>query len=108
MGERTTEFVLGILGGIFGLLGALAGLFIGSVGGALGAAGASTVTGLAAGAAILAIIGIVGAALVKSRTKLAGALMLISAIGGFIAIFLFYLIGAVLLFIAGVMALRGK
>lgn len=118
MGKRTTEFVLGLVGGIFGFLGAIAalvvGVFAGSFGEAFGSAevvaAGTQLVGLAVGAIIMAIIGIVGAVMVKNekRHKIAGGLMIISAIGGLIAVSLYYVLATVLLLIAGVMALKGK
>ena len=118
MGSRTTEFVLGLLGGIFGFLGALVAMLFGGLAGSFGEAFGSAeavatgtqIVGMAFGAIIMAIIGIVGAAMVKNkkRHKLAGGLMIISAIGGLIAVSFAYVLATVLLLIAGIMALRGK
>ncbi len=108
MGRRTTEFVLGLLGGIFGFFGAIFALFIGYVGTAFEASGASTLVSLGWGAILFSILGIVGAAFVKNKTKLSGWLMLISAIGGIISISFYYLLSFVLLLIAGLMALLKK
>ncbi|SCB99375.1 Protein of unknown function [Bacillus mycoides] len=44
--KRTTEFVLGLIGGIFGILCALIALFIGGLGSVLAADGANTLIGL--------------------------------------------------------------
>lgn len=44
--KRTTEFVLGLIGGIFGILCAFIALFIGGVASAMEAEGASNVIGL--------------------------------------------------------------
>lgn len=106
--SRTPEMILGIIGGVLGLLGAIFAIFLGGIGGAFGAQGAETITGLGFLAVIASIIGIVGTALVNSRTKLAGALMLVSAVLGLIAIYLFYALGTVLLGIAGILALVRK
>jgi len=105
---RTTEFVLGLLGGIFGFIAAVIALAIGGVGGALGASGASTISTLAGVAILFAILGIVGSAIVKSKAKLGGTFMLVSAIGGLICISFFYLLSFVLLLIAGLMGLIKK
>jgi len=105
---RTAEMILGIIGGIFGLLGAVAALFIGGVGSAINMPNATTITGLGFLAIIASIMGLVGAALVNSRTKIAGALMVTSAVLGLIAISAFYLLGTILLGIAGFLALIRK
>jgi len=105
---RTTEFVLGLLGGIFGFIGAIIAMAIGGIGGIFGASGASTLVGLGWGAILFAVLGIVGAAIVKSKAKLGGAFMLISAIGGLVCISFFYSLSFVLLLIAGLMGLIKK
>ncbi|MFH1916773.1 MAG: DUF4064 domain-containing protein [Nanoarchaeota archaeon] len=105
---RTTEFVLGLIGGIVGFIGAIIAMFVGGLGGAFGAKGASTIVTLGWVAILFAIIGIVGAALVKSKTKLGGWFMLVSAIGGLIAVSFAYALAFVLLLIAGLMAVLKK
>jgi len=108
MGSRTTEFVLGLLGGILGFLSSFIAIIVGGFGGAFGVEGASTVSLLAWIAVLFSIFAITGCALVSHRPKLGGAIMLISAIGGIICISLFYLLPFVLLFIAGLMGLIRK
>ena len=105
---RTVEFVLGLIGGIFGFFGALFALAFGGIGGALGAEGASGIVGLGVAAIFFSILGIVGAALVKSKTKTGGWLMIVSAIGGVISISFAYALSFVLLIIAGLMAVIRK
>jgi len=108
MGKRTTEFVLGLLGGIFGFFGALIALFVGGLGGAFGADGASTIVGLGWAAIAFSILGIVGSVVVKSKAKLGGIFMIISAIGGVISISFFYALSFVLLLIGGLMGVIKK
>ncbi|API91705.1 hypothetical protein J32TS6_40730 [Virgibacillus pantothenticus] len=105
---RTTEFVLGLIGGIFGFIGAILALFIGGVDAALNETGSSDVTGLGWAAFLFSALAIVGSVVVKSKAKVGGVLLLISAIGGLISISLFYAISAVLIGIAGLMALIKK
>lgn len=66
--KRTTEFVLGLIGGIFGILCAFIALFIGGVASAMEAEGASNVIGLGWAAVALSILGIVGSVMVKSKS----------------------------------------
>ena len=108
MGKRTTEFVLGLIGGIFGFFGAIFALFFGAAGAALGGEGAEGIMGLGLVALLFAILGIVGAAFVKSKTKLGGWFMIISAIGGVICVSFAYALSFVLLIIAGLMAVIKK
>jgi len=104
--SRTTELVLGLLGGIFGFFGAFFAIGIGGLGSAFGASGASDVVGLGFAAIVFSILGIIGAVLVKSKSKTAGWLMIISAFGGLISIGFAYLLSFVLLLIGGILALR--
>ena len=108
MKKRTAEFVLGLIGGIVGFGGAILALLFGGIGSAFNADGASMISNLGWSAIIFSIIGIVGAAMVNSKTKLAGWMMIVSAIGGVISISLFYLLPFVLLVLAGLMALLKK
>lgn len=106
--NRTTEFVLGLIGGIFGIISALMALFIGSAGAAFGASGASSISHLGIGALILSILGLVGGCIVKSKTKLGGIFMVVGAVGGVICVSAFYILPGILLIIGGLMALIKK
>ncbi|MCX5799089.1 MAG: hypothetical protein NTU90_05950 [Proteobacteria bacterium] len=100
--------MLGLIGGIIGFLAGFVAIMIGSLGSAYALTGASDIIGLGFGAIIFSIIGIIGAAIVKSKTKIAGYLMIISAIGGLICISAAYVLSFILLIIAGIMAVRHK
>ncbi|MBZ4666574.1 DUF4064 domain-containing protein [Mahella sp.] len=106
--KRTAEFVLGLIGGIIGIFSSLIALFVGGVGTVFEAEGASTVTGLGWAAALFSILAIVGAAIVKGKPKVAGVMLLVAGIGGFISISMFYIIPGILILIAGIMALVRK
>jgi hypothetical protein len=108
MGKRTTEFVLGLLGGIFGFIGALIALAVGGIGGALGATGASTISTLGWLAILFSVLGIVGCVVVRNKPRLGGVFMLVSAIGGVISISFFYALSFILLLIAGLMGIFKK
>lgn len=104
--NRTTEFVLGLIGGIFGFGGAVFAVMFGAVDEAV--SGSSEISNLGWAAMLFSVLAIVGAILVKSKPKLGGILMLVSGIGGFISIFVFYILSAVLLVIAGLMGVLRK
>ena len=104
--KRTGEFVLGLIGGIFGLIGAVTALFIGEIDASLN--GSSEISGLGWAAILFSILGIVGSVIVKGKPKLGGSFMTIGAIGGFISVFFFYIIPAILLLIGGLMGLLRK
>ncbi|HLR04137.1 MAG TPA: DUF4064 domain-containing protein [Virgibacillus sp.] len=103
--NRTAEFVLGLIGGIFGIIAAIMAIFIGGIGEAFGAEGSGGVTVAGWLAVLLSVLGIIGSTLVRSRAKVGGILMVIAAVGGFISIFMFYLLSGILLLIGGLMAL---
>jgi len=107
-GMRTGAMVLGIIGGLAGIAGAFFALLVGGLGKAFGAAEAQTVIGLGWAAIPLSLLGIVGGAMAKAKPTAAGILMLISGIGGFIAISMGYIIAGPLLVIGGVFALIGR
>jgi hypothetical protein len=108
MGKRTTEFVLGLLGGIFGFFGSLIAFMVGGLGNAFGAEGASTISTLGWFALLFSVLAIVGSVVVKHKPRLGGIFMLISAIGGLISISFFYVLSFVLLLIAGLMGIFKK
>lgn len=106
--SRTTEFVLGLIGGIFGFFGATIALFVGGIDAAISETGSSTLTGLGWAAFLFSALAIVGSVVVKSKAKLGGILLLVSAVGGLISISFFFLISAILIGIAGIMGLVRK
>ena len=105
---RIAALILGILGGIAGIIGGISVLFIGGVGTAFELEGAATLTGLGFAAIPLGILGIVGGALALGKPKAAGIIMLISAVGGVIAISAGYIVAFILLLVGGILALVGQ
>jgi hypothetical protein len=106
--SRTIELLLGILGGIFGIFGAIAGILLGSIGAAFAASGSGEVTVLGTSALFASIVGIGGAAFVLRDAKIGGIILIISAIWLLISISLFGILGAVLLGLAGLLAIFRK
>lgn len=105
MAERTAEFILGLTGGIFGLLVIPGLLFLGSL--SVYFEGPGTLIAYAVIGGILSIVGLIGAAFVKSRPKIAGIIMIICGfLGLFVALGMW--IGAILLLVAGIVALLRK
>ena len=97
---RTGEMILGIL------VAALLVLFIGGIGEALEVSGAETVTERGLGALFMGVLGIVGGAIVDKNNKVAGALMLISAVVGLILVSGFWVLSFILLLVGGILALK--
>ncbi|MBO1625255.1 DUF4064 domain-containing protein [Bacillus arachidis] len=106
--KRTTEFVLGLIGGIFGILCAFLVIFFGGLGSAFEADGANQLMTQGWIAVLLSILGIVGSVIVKGKAKIGGAMMTVASIGGFICISAFYILPGILLIIGGLMGLLRK
>lgn len=106
--KRTTEFVLGLLGGIFGIISALMALFIGGIDATFNSSGTSDIIGLGWAAVFLSVLGIVGSVVVKGKAKLGGWFMVIAAVGGIICISMFYILPGILLLIGGLMGVFRK
>lgn len=102
--KRTTEFVLGLIGGIFGFGGAFFAIFFGAVDKAIN--GSSEVSSLGWSALLASIFGIIGSIVVKFKAKVGGVMMLISAIWGVISVSLFYVLPGLLLLLAGLLSFR--
>ncbi|MFH1376050.1 MAG: hypothetical protein ABIH25_00270 [Candidatus Woesearchaeota archaeon] len=100
MGKRTTEFVLGLLGGIFGFGTAFFGFFFSLIATEIG----GSIPWIFAGS----IVAIVGSVFVKSKAKIGGIIMLLGGITILISSGLFGILPFVLLFIAGLMGLIKK
>jgi len=95
--SRTIEIVLGILGGVFGLLGGIFAILFSTFDASVGGLGISAV--------LASIVGLIGAVYVTQNPKIAGIILLISAIWLVISISVFGILGAVILAIAGLLAL---
>jgi len=104
--SRTTEFVLGLIGGIFGIFGAFFALFFGTIDKAV--SGSGTISSLGASAFIFAALGIVGSIVVKFKPRFGGLLLLVGGIGILISISLFGVLPALLIIPAGLMGLLRK
>lgn len=106
---RVAGLVLGILGSVAGFFGALVAIFFGGVTGALGDEETGTTLAIACTIAIVAsIVGLIGAIISPGKPKLGAGLMLASAIIGIIAVFVAYILGAVLLLIGALLAFIGR
>lgn len=106
-GKQTAALVLGIIGGIFGIIAAFIAMFVGGLGAAFGAEGGETVVGLGFAAVFIGVAAIVGGAMAKSKPKAAFWLLLITGIGGFIAVSAAWLLSGPLLLIGALLARSG-
>lgn len=98
--SRTVELILGIIGGIFGLIGGVFALMF--------SAFAPSVGGLGTSAVLASIVGIIAAAYVMQNARWGGIILIISAVWLLISISLFGILGAVLLGLAGLLAIIRK
>lgn len=98
---------LGIIGAIAGLFAGLFALGVQGVGEAFDARGPD-ISSNGIVAILASIAGLVGAVMVFSRPKLAGWVMIGSAVVGLVATSLFYIIATIFLGIGGVLALTIK
>lgn len=106
--SRVGEMVLAITGGIFGIIFGIVALGVGGLQSAVHSGG--TNVAINGGVSILfSALALVAAFFVSSKSKLAGWLLIISAVGGVISISAFYILPFILLLIAGLMCLfRGR
>ncbi len=108
--SRTAELVLGVVGGIFGILASV--FVIGATGffesfGVTRSSEAYILYSCGDIGLLLGCVGIIGASIVNRNNKVAGGLMLLSAIGGLLALGLFWSISFILLLAGGLLAFRG-
>ena len=99
---------MGIIGGVFGILASILAMTVGGIGSAFDAEGSDQVIGLGFAAMLFSILGIIGGSISKSKKKLAGYLLLISGVAGFICISLFYIISGILFIVSGLMGVFSK
>lgn len=99
---------MGIIGGVFGIIASILAMTLGGIGSAFEADGANQIVGLGFAAMLFSILGIIGGSIAKSKTKLAGIFLLVSGVGGFICISLFYTISGILFIVAGLIGVFSK
>jgi hypothetical protein len=100
--------IIALVAGIFGVMAAFVTLMIGGIGSAFEAEGASTVVGLGWGGVLFSFATIVlGAIAISAKSRIPGALLIISSVlgavlgGTFVALFM------VLAFVGGLLATIG-
>ena len=92
------EGVLALVAGIFGLIGSVIMLFI--------SAFATHLVDQALGGLVFSTLAIVAGIMCAKKAKAGGIMMLVSAVGGFFTVSVFYIISAILLIISGILSLR--
>jgi hypothetical protein len=105
---RIGALALGIVGGLLGVMSAVTALLLGGIGGAFDAEGSGTIVGLGFSALVFCFLGFLGAGLALAKPRIAGLLLLVSAIGITISISLFAVLAAPLFLIAAILAFLGK
>lgn len=106
--KYTVSFILGLIGSILALLSEVGVMLIGTLGTSFGASSGTTLIGLGVVSFLFAIIALVFTCLISKMPKVAGMVLIICAIIGFICSFMAFLIPAVLLIIAGIIAVVKK
>ncbi|WP_052810145.1 hypothetical protein [Streptomonospora alba] len=104
----TTALVLGIVGGVFGIIGGLAAMLVGGLGAAFEAQDSGSIVGWGFAAVFFGVAGIVGGALARGASKTAALLLLLSCVGGFIAVEMAWLIAGPLLIVGAGLAWFGR
>jgi hypothetical protein len=110
--NRTTEFVLALIGGIFGLLLSLSYLLFGGVGLVSGMQEAQQGGMVITVAGLLLLIGSIASMIlsapsqIRKHHKWSGGVTLATGIFGFFVAFIIWLIPGVLLIISGALSLR--
>jgi hypothetical protein len=100
--------IIALVAGIFGVVAALFTLLVGGMAGAFEAEGASTVIGLGWGGVLFSFATIVlGAVAMSAKSRIPGALLIISSVCGAILGGTFVALFMVLAFIGGVLATIG-
>lgn len=102
---RMAALGIGMLGGLFALVGAIIALTSAGVGNLYNTAGSGQVLLLGLLGLLAALAGIIGAVMALKRPLPGGLLMLVAAVGGTLALTGAFIVGGVLLLIAGVLAL---
>lgn len=104
---RVAALILGIIGGLAGIFGGGLTFTIGGLGQVFDMEDAAMVTNLGLAAVPAGALGIIGGALALSKPKLAGILMLVSAIAGLIFVSALYSVAFVLLIVGAILAFLG-
>ncbi len=103
--KRTAEIILGVLGGVIGLICSILVLVFGGLGSVFDAEGFSQIVILGWVALFLSTLGIIGGAISSVNNKVAGIFMLVSGVGGLVAVSMGYIVAAPLLIVGGIIAL---
>ena len=106
--KHTISLVLGLIGSILGLLSTVGVMLLGSLGASLGATSGNAVIGSGVSAFLIAIIALVFSCLISKFTKASAIILIFCGIIGFICSFMAFLVPAILLIVAGALALTKK
>ncbi|WP_099220937.1 DUF4064 domain-containing protein [Listeria costaricensis] len=106
--KRTTEKVLGILGGTFGIIAGIFAIFMGSLGDAFQADGTGAMYGLGFGCIIASFLAIIFSCLINKNRVVMGILLLICGVLNFVFVSMFGILSGLLILISGILALVRK
>jgi hypothetical protein len=106
--KLSAEFALGLVGSLLGIMMGIVAILLGGAAAEVEGITNSRFVAAAWAATFLSVIAVAATFITRNKPKLGGIFLIISAIGGFIAISTFFVMPAVLLGIAGFMALFKK
>ena len=105
---RIAALVIGIIAAILGLIAAILALTIGGIGAAAGAQSGPAVLGYAFLGLLFVFLGFLGAGLALAKPKVAGVLLLLTAIGFIFSFSVFAIISGPLFLMASMFAFLGS
>lgn len=106
--KLSAEFALGLAGSILGIMMGIVAILLGGAAAEVEGITDSRFVASAWAATFLSVIGVAASFITRNKPKYGGVLLIIAAVGGFIAISTFFVMPAVLLGIAGLIALFKK
>lgn len=105
---RVAAIIIGVIGSFTGFIAGVLALTVGGIATAFGAEDSGLVVNLSLGAIAASVVGLTGAALAAAKPRLSAALMMVSSVAGVISISAFYVLPAILLVIASILAFIGR
>ncbi|MDT0301211.1 hypothetical protein [Streptomonospora wellingtoniae] len=103
-----TALVLGGIGVVIGLIGGFGALLVGGLGSAFEIGGPGNFVGLAFTAGFIGVAAVIGGALVRGASKTAALLLLVSGVGGFLAVSTAWMVAGPLLIVGALLAWFGS
>ncbi|GAA1777319.1 hypothetical protein [Streptomonospora arabica] len=103
-----TAMILGGIGVVIGLIGGFGALLVGGLGSTFENGGPGNFVGLAFTAGFIGVAAVIGGALVRGASKTAALLLLVSGVGGFLAVSTAWIVAGPLLIVGALLAWFGS